>query len=37
MDTEQPTPPMPSGQTFATGSTYDLAPRALALFRRVAP
>jgi isoamylase len=37
MDTEQPTPPMPSGQTFAIGSTYDLAPRALALFRRIAP
>jgi glycogen operon protein len=35
MDTEQAGPPAPSGETHAVGASYDLAPRALALFRRV--
>jgi len=35
MNTEQPTPPAPSGSFHAVGSAYPLAPRALALFRRV--
>src|SRR5205085_11728403 len=35
MDTEEATPPAPSGVTLAVGSTYSLAGRALALFRRV--
>jgi glycogen operon protein len=35
MDTTKPTPPLPSGKTLPVGSTFDLQPRALALFRRV--
>jgi isoamylase len=35
MDTEQVTPPAPSGVTCPVGGTYSLAGRALALFRRV--
>ena len=35
MDTEQPTPPTPTGGLHDVGGTYALAPRALALFRRV--
>jgi glycogen operon protein len=34
MDTETASPPSPSGQFHAVGSTYSLGPRALALFRR---
>ena len=37
MDTESPAPPAPSGEVHAVGSTYALAPRALALFRRTEP
>jgi glycogen operon protein len=35
MDTEGPDPPAPSGTICPVGSTYRLAGRALALFRRV--
>jgi isoamylase len=35
MNTEKPTPPTPSGSFHNVGSTYPLASRALALFRRV--
>jgi glycogen operon protein len=35
MDTVQPGPPAPSGDKHVVGGTYSLAPRALALFRRV--
>ena len=35
MNTEQPTPPTPSGSFHTVGSRYPLASRALALFRRV--
>jgi isoamylase len=35
MDTEEATPPSPSGITCPAGGTYSLAGRALALFRRV--
>jgi hypothetical protein len=37
MNTEQSTPPGPSSQKHAVGSSYPLAGRALALFRRVDP
>jgi glycogen operon protein len=37
MDTEHAAPPSPSGSLHCVGSSYPLAPRALALFRRVAP
>jgi glycogen operon protein len=35
MDTQQPTPPAASGVKCEVGGAYRLAPRALALFRRV--
>jgi glycogen operon protein len=35
MNTEQQTPPTPSGSFHSVGSAYPLASRALALFRRV--
>jgi isoamylase len=35
MDTESAAPPTPSADFHGIGSTYKLAPRALALFRRV--
>jgi glycogen operon protein len=35
MDTEEATPPAPSGIRCPVGGTYSLAGRALALFRRV--
>ena len=35
MDTVSATPPTPSGERRAVGQTYALAPRALALFRRI--
>jgi glycogen operon protein len=37
MDTEQPHPPAASGHKHAVGSTYAVAPRGLALFRRADP
>ena len=37
MDTEQPTPPAPSGDMQEVGSTYALEGRGVALFRRVSP
>jgi glycogen operon protein len=37
MDTTQAAPPTPSGRFHAVGSKYELAPRALALFRRGEP
>src|ERR1051326_4715487 len=37
MDTQQSTPPTPSGETYAVAAEYSLAARALALFRRVEP
>jgi glycogen operon protein len=37
MDTEHPQPPAPSGHKQAVGSEFVVAPRALALFRRVGP
>ncbi|MBV9582091.1 MAG: glycogen debranching enzyme GlgX, partial [Chloroflexi bacterium] len=35
MNTEQPGPPAPSADFHAVGAAYALAPRSLALFRRV--
>ena len=35
MDTTRPTPPTPTNDKRAVGSAYDVAPRALVLFRRV--
>jgi hypothetical protein len=35
MNTKVPNPPAPSGEVHAVGATYALAPRSLALFRRV--
>ena len=35
MNTAQPTPPVPTGDLRDVGATYQLAARALALFRRV--
>jgi glycogen operon protein len=35
MDTTAAAPPTPSGDTRSVGATYQVAPRALALFRRV--
>jgi isoamylase len=37
MDTKEAAPPGPSGKKYAVDRTYVLAPRALALFRRVEP
>jgi isoamylase len=37
LNTEHATPPGPSGQTHPVSATYALAPRALAVFRRVDP
>jgi glycogen operon protein len=37
LNTERAAPPAPSGDTHAVGTAYALAPRALALFRRVEP
>jgi isoamylase len=37
MNTEHASPPAPSGRFHVVGSTFQLAPRALALFRRVEP
>ncbi|MDQ6669618.1 MAG: glycogen debranching protein GlgX [Chloroflexota bacterium] len=37
MDTVKPAPPGPSGKKYAVDRAYALAPRSLALFRRVDP
>jgi glycogen operon protein len=37
MDTTYAAPPTPTGELRGVGETYALSPRALALFRRVAP
>jgi glycogen operon protein len=37
MDTTHAAPPAPTGDKRGVGATYQLAPRALALFRRVEP
>jgi isoamylase len=37
MDTTDAAPPRPTGHKLHVGATYSLAPRALALFRRVEP
>jgi glycogen operon protein len=37
MDTERPAAPLPTGDFRAVGSSYEVAPRALTLFRRIEP